>query len=117
MARILALVDDLFFQARLRETARHVGVEVQTVATGEAFLAEAQRESPALAVVDLNARTAAVEAIATLRAAGLHTPVIGFFSHVQAELAERARAAGCDRLLPRSQFTRELPTILAEVKS
>ena len=32
MAEVLALVDDLFFQAKMLETARHVGVELRTCA-------------------------------------------------------------------------------------
>ncbi len=44
MADVLALVDDLFFQAKMTETARHVGVALQTVASGEALVAAAADE-------------------------------------------------------------------------
>ena len=44
-------------------------------------------------------------------------PLIAFLSHVQTELAEKARAAGCTQVMPRSQFTRELATILAQANS
>ena len=117
MANVLALVDDLFFQARMLETARQVGVELKTVATGEAFFAEAQQGAPALLIVDLNARQGAIEALERLRAAGNQRPVIAFLSHVQVELAERARAAGCKRVMPRSKFTQNLASILAQAKS
>ena len=40
VAQIVALVDDLFFQAKILETAKHVGVEVRTCTTPEALLAE-----------------------------------------------------------------------------
>jgi hypothetical protein len=39
-------------------------------------------------------------------------PLVGFFSHVQTELRERALAAGFDRVLPRSAFVQQLPQIL-----
>jgi len=35
---VLALVDDLFFQAKLAETARKVGVTLTTVSTGGALV-------------------------------------------------------------------------------
>ena len=38
MADVLALVDDLFFQAKLTETARHVGVAVRVVSSGAALV-------------------------------------------------------------------------------
>jgi DNA-binding NarL/FixJ family response regulator len=116
MAAVVAFVDDLFFQARLLETARQVGVELRAVSTAEA-LAEGLREQPALVLVDLNARTDAVKAIETLRATGNAAAVIGFFSHVQSELAERALAAGCREVMPRSRFTRNLAAILSAARS
>ena len=117
MAQVVALVDDLFFQAKLHETARQVGVEVKTVTTGDALLAEAETHAPALLIVDLNARSGAIEALERLRAAGNQRPVVAFLSHVQVELAERARAAGCQQVMPRSKFTQNLAAILSQAKS
>jgi CheY-like chemotaxis protein len=128
MADVLVLVDDLFFQSKLAETARHVGVTLQTVMTGEALTEAAKTSVPRLVLVDLNARAGAIEALERICApqagpashghadghAGL--PVIAFLSHVQTELAERARAAGCSQVLPRSKFTAELPQILRQAK-
>ncbi len=117
MARILALVDDLFFQAKMQETARKLGIELRTVSTGAALLAEAAQARPSLVIVDLNARQGPLEALEKLHAEGNQTPVIAFLSHVQVELAERARAAGCQRVLPRSKFAQELASILASAAS
>jgi CheY-like chemotaxis protein len=121
---VLALVDDLFFQARLAETARKLGVTLKTVSTGaglvkmlEAALDEVPGDLPRLVIVDLNARQGAVEAIEQLQRSGNPIPVIGFLSHVQTELAERARAAGCKQVMPRSSFTANLSEILSQAKS
>ena len=66
---VLALVDDLFFQAKLVETARKLGVVLKTVSTGAA-LVEALGQAPdkavasgrpRLVVVDLNARQGALD--------------------------------------------------------
>jgi CheY-like chemotaxis protein len=116
MSRILALVDDLFFQAKLAETARHIGVQITFASTPEDLVAAATAAAPALIVVDLNARGNPLAAIEQL-AASNSAPVVAFLSHVQVDLAERARKAGCQEVLPRSQFTRDLPQILARAKT
>lgn len=119
MARVVAWVDDIFFQAKMLETARQVGVELKLVATADAFLAEAQQDSPALLVVNLNAcrGVGTIEALERLRGSGNQRPVVAFLSHVQVELAERARAAGCRQVMPRSKFTQNLAAILTQTKS
>ncbi len=117
MAQVVALVDDLFFQAKLLETAKQVGVEVRTCTTPDALDAEIARAVPKLVVVDLNARAGPFEALKRLQASGSKIPLIAFLSHVQLDLAERARAAGCNDVMPRSKFTQNLATILARTKS
>jgi CheY-like chemotaxis protein len=117
MADVLALVDDLFFQSKMAETARHVGVTLQTVSSGAALVAAATASVPRLLLVDLNARQGPLEAIESLHASGNQLPVIAFLSHVQVELAERARAAGCQQVMPRSQFTAGLADILRQAKT
>ena len=117
MAEVLALVDDLFFQAKMTETARRLGVTLQTVSNGGALVAAAAPQTHKLVLVDLNARHGALEAVAQLKAAGNAQPIVGFLSHVQTELAEKARAAGCQDVMPRSKFTAELAEILGRAKS
>ncbi len=52
MAQVLALVDDLFFQAKILETAKQLGITVRTSTTGDALLAEIAKEAPKLVIVD-----------------------------------------------------------------
>jgi DNA-binding NarL/FixJ family response regulator len=117
VAQILALVDDIFFQAKMLETAKHAGVEMKSFTSGEALLAELNQAPPKLIVIDLNARQAPVETIACLRSRAAQTPVVAFFSHVQTELAQRARDAGCTEVMPRSKFTKDLGAIFSRAKS
>jgi CheY-like chemotaxis protein len=121
VADVVALVDDLFFQSKMVETARNVGVGLQTVSSGAALVAAATASAggnpPRLLLVDLNARQGPLEAIEQLHAAGSPLPVIAFLSHVQTELAQRARVAGCQQVLPRSKFTAELADILSQAKT
>jgi CheY-like chemotaxis protein len=104
------------FLSRIREAARGLGLPVSSLPPG-AELAEACRDArPSLVLADLDSpRRRAAEAVAALRAdPELATlPVVGFFSHVHAEKAEAARAAGFTRVLPRSAFVKALADILA----
>lgn len=120
MADVIVLIDDLFFQAKLHETAKLTGIALETAATGEQLLKAAAGSPAALVIVDLNARQGALDAIEQLcRANGPGEPrrVIAFLSHVQTELAGRARAAGCQEVMPRSKFTQNLAAILRGAKS
>lgn len=117
MPDVMALVDDLFFQAKMLETAKQLGVQLRTFSASGALLTEASKTAPHLIIVDLNARDHAVETIAHLHASAPEIPLVAFLSHVQTELAQRARDAGAPSVMPRSQFTRELATILLRAKS
>lgn len=115
MPDVVAMIDDLFFQSKVLETAKKSGVAVKMATTADALLAVAADESVRLVIVDLNARAGGVEAVERLRAAGNQRPVVAFLSHVQVDLAERAQAAGCE-VMPRSKFTQDLAAILSRGK-
>jgi DNA-binding NarL/FixJ family response regulator len=115
MGRVVALVDDLFFQMKLAETAKQLGVEVKVATNGEALLG-LMESAPKLVIVDLNARSNPLQTIEKLRQARKDIRVVGFLSHVQRELAAQAQAAGCDEVLPRSSFTQNLAAILSVAK-
>ncbi len=113
-ATLVALVDDLFFLAKIRETAKAVGVTVVTcdARRGPAAIAEAQ---PQAIFLDLNSRSLpAVDWIRALKAdpATQAIRIVAFVSHVQEELNHAARSAGCDSVMARSAFTQQLPKLL-----
>jgi PleD family two-component response regulator len=114
--RILAAVEDLLFRSKISETASSLGIEAVFPRNPRRLL-EAMRESPTdLLVVDLN--SARFEPLTLLKSvssdeATRDVPTVGFLSHVQKDLAVAAREAGCDRVIARSAFTKDLPRILA----
>ena len=116
MGRVVALVDDLFFQMKLAETARLLGVEVKVAGNEEAMLNLLEPTSK-LVIVDLNAHSQPLLAVAKLRQQrGKNLRVVGFFSHVQTQLGTEAQAAGCDEVLARSSFSQHLAAILSASK-
>lgn len=113
-SRILAVVEDLFFVVKISDSAKRAGLSVEFVKDATAVVEKARTERPLMVIVDLNSRSVnAVDLIASLRAVedlkGLS--VIGFVSHVEGELKQRAQDAGA-MVLARSAFSANLPQIL-----
>jgi len=115
MERVVALMDDLFFQMKVAETAKHLGLELKVAANSDA-LQGLLDPAPKLVIVDLNARSQPIAAIERLRSTNKGLRVVGFLSHVQRELAAQAQTAGCDEVMPRSAFTQNLAAILSAAK-
>ncbi|HTP68933.1 MAG TPA: hypothetical protein VMJ35_08530 [Dongiaceae bacterium] len=115
MGRVVGLMDDLFFQMKVLETAKHVGVEFKVAQNAE-VLATMLEAPTKLVIVDLNSRSEPVATIERIRATQKGLPVVAFLSHVQTELAAQARAAGSTEVMPRSVFTQNLARILETAK-
>jgi PleD family two-component response regulator len=113
---IVAFIDDLFFMAKVQETARKLNVKVHFVKTDKEVmeLAAAEDEKPSLIIIDLNHHTVKpLTVIPKLKAKfKKETNIIGFLSHLQGELKVKAQEAGCDMVLPRSAFSQNLPQLL-----
>jgi PleD family two-component response regulator len=104
------------FRSKISETASTLGIEAAFPRSPKKLL-EALRESPPdLLILDLNsARFEPLTLLGDVRSeeATRDVPTVGFLSHVQKDLAVAAREAGCDRVVARSAFTKDLPQILA----
>jgi CheY-like chemotaxis protein len=114
--KVLAAVEDLLFKSKISETASQLGVEASFPRNPRKLLEAVRKSPPDLLVLDLN--SARFEPLSLLRdvksdEATRDVKTIGFLSHVQKDLAVAAREAGCDRVVARSAFTKNLPEILA----
>ncbi len=117
MARkVVAAVEDLLFKSKISETASTLGVEALFPRSPKKLVEKVHESPPDLLVLDLNsARFEPLQLLLELKSdeASRGVPVVGFLSHVQKDLAVAARESGCDRVVARSAFTRDLPEILA----
>jgi hypothetical protein len=98
VARVAAVVPDLFFASKVRETLTAAGHEVTVVTPGAPMEADVM-------VVDLDAAGPDVELPPG-------TPRLGFYSHVDTDTRERAQQAGFDLVVPRSRMAREMPALV-----
>ena len=115
--RIYCFIEDLFFLAKIQETARKLGIKVGFVKADKEVLARltnAEQERPSLIVFDLNnANAKPLTLIPKLRTKlKKGTSIIGFLSHLQGDLKAKAIEAGCDMVMPRSAFSQNLPNLL-----
>ncbi len=116
-SRIFAFVDDLFFAAKIQETARKLNVKVE-FAKNEKDLADRMasngEEKPSLIIFDLNNAAAKPLTLIPKLKSKLKkgTSIIGFLSHVQGDLKQKAHEVGCDMVVPRSAFSQNLPQLL-----
>lgn len=112
--KILAAVNDLFFSVKIGDTAKRAGMSVEFVKSDEDLLEKA-KDKPALIIVDLNfAAVEPIKVIEKLKGNSETKPIslIGFLSHIQVELKQKAIEAGCNMVLAKSAFSTNLPQIL-----
>jgi CheY-like chemotaxis protein len=113
--KVIAVVDDLFFASKIQATAEPLGVELKFVRSLNLLTDTFESDRPDLIVVDLhNQRVDAMLVAKTIKKnpEGAAIPLLAFFSHVETEMQQAALAAGYDRVIPRSVFSRDLAGIL-----
>jgi CheY-like chemotaxis protein len=115
LAGVVAVLEDLFFGAKIQETARHLGVPLVVAGASRDLATVVREHRPVLVILDLQCETCrpfeairAIKGDPDLRA----TPVLGYYAHVRDEVKAAAAEAGCDNVLPRSALASRLPEIL-----
>ena len=102
------LSDDLLFTSRISGTARDLGLDLKVARTADELSQLLKAQAPACVIVDLHhAELNLAALVPELRQLGRCT-LVGYGSHVAAEMLKQARAAGCDIVMPRSQFVERL---------
>ncbi len=112
--KVLAAVEDLFFVVKINDLAKRAGLEVEFLKSEDELLVQTEQQQPLMVIVDLNNnKLEPVGLIAKLKgaAATKGVSVIGFVSHVQAELKQQAQEAGANMVMARSAFSSNLPQI------
>lgn len=115
--KIYFFIEDLFFIAKIQETARKLGVKIAFIKNDKESIAQLtgkDEEKPGLIVFDLNnANAKPLTLIPKLKAKlKRSTSIVGFLSHLQGDLKAKAVEAGCDTVMPRSAFSQNLPNLL-----
>jgi hypothetical protein len=114
---IYFFIEELFFQAKIQETAKKLGVKVAFIKNDKdalAALTDGEENKPALIVFDLNNVNAKPMTLIPKLKSKLKksASIVGFLSHLQGDLKAKAVEAGCDVVMPRAAFSQNLPNLL-----
>ena len=115
--RVMAAVEDLLFRSKIGETATQLGIEASFPRSPKKLEDALRASPPDLLILDLNSsRFEPLGLLSSVKSEERTKDVktVGFLSHVQKDLAVAAKEAGCDRVMARSAFTRDLQKVLAE---
>ncbi len=111
---IVLVGQNLFFLGRVETQAEPFGYEVQWAKTQSAFLEKYASHRPALILVDLEGDesiwTGVLEGID--RQEPGRVKVVAFGPHEDVDMLERARNLGCDLVMNKGEFNRDLPKML-----
>jgi len=113
--KILAVVDDLLFTVKISDAVKRAGLDVQFLKSERDVLEKAAHEKPLLIILDLNNNSVEpLRLIEKLKSDGSlkHISLIGYLSHVQGELKQKAHDAGANIVMARSAFSQNLQQIL-----
>jgi CheY-like chemotaxis protein len=114
MKTVLAVMSDLFFSVKINDAAKKLSMTVEFV-KDKALVLQKAKSQPSLIILDLNCDIAEpIDLIAQIKRdpETKDITIIGFVSHVQTELKQKAQASGCDVVVARSTFAQNLPAIL-----
>lgn len=113
--KMLAAVEDLFFTVKITDAAKRAGLQVEFIKNEKDLLDKAKEEKPSLIIFDLNfSAMQPLKVIPKLKGnVELKSiSLIGYLSHVQGELKQKAHETGCDMVLARSALSQNLAQIL-----
>lgn len=113
--KILAALEELFFTVKISDAAKRAGMSVEFVKDGDELIEKAKAERPSLIIFDLN--FGAIQPLKLIPKIKSNPDfrgisIIGYLSHVQGELKQKAHETGVDMVLARAALSQNLPQIL-----
>jgi hypothetical protein len=116
VVQLIALEPDLLFSSKIESIAAMLGVETKIVTSLQALRAALGAEEPKIVVVNLDAFVGQLDSLAELTGTKSFR-VVGYYSHVNAELAGEASKMGAALILSRGAFVSKIRDVLTELMS
>jgi len=114
MKRAVYVTSDLLFSSRVTQAARKQGLEIAVVGSEERMLEESVAGDVSLVILDLGRVGSDLhQYVAALRGQAPATTIVAYAPHVDEAALASAQSAGCDLVLTRGQFDREISQLMA----
>ena len=116
MQKVLVIATNLFFLPRIQNIAAPSGCDTRQVMTIDRLKEEMADGETVLVLVDLEADPDFWgEAVGRVLASGPSRPqVVGYGGHTNTAMLQKAEEVGCDLVLTKGQFSRDLSKLIAE---
>lgn len=121
---VIYCCSDLIFATKIRSTSDALGIPSRAVQNLQALANRLNQvddgrlnEPTSVILIDLELGAKALDMLRQIKAHDTKMPVVAFGSHVATAVLESARALGADHVMPRSQFTAQLPALIGRLGS
>ena len=122
---VLLVGQNLFFLGKIEAVAEPLGFIVQRATTEPIFMDQYTKNSPSLILVDLEGDETVwspvlrdlAQSAERVNGSELVAKVVAFGPHENVALLERAKNMGCDLVLNKGEFNRELPKIIEKLRA
>ena len=112
---VIFLSGDLLFGSRFHATAGQLGIETAGALSTSQALTAIERGGVTGVVVDLEASNLAIADFVTQARTGGPIRIVAYGPHVRVDRLAEARTAGCDAVLSRGEFDRNLSDLLQQL--
>ena len=114
--KVLVVATNLFFLPRIQNIAAPSGFDTRQVMTVDRLNEEMAEGETVLVLIDIEADAELWgEAVRTVLASGEARPqVVGYGGHTNTAMLQRAKEVGCDLVLTKGQFSRDLAKLIVE---
>jgi DNA-binding NarL/FixJ family response regulator len=110
---VIFLSSDLVFSSRLAAAGKRLGLSVSAISSIDAAAERVETDSIDLVIYDLSAAGSNVAAlVASLRQRQPNLAIVAYAPHVHEDRLRAATEAGCNEVLTRGKFDRQMDDIL-----
>ncbi|MFQ5874278.1 MAG: response regulator [Dehalococcoidia bacterium] len=113
---LVALGDNLFFTGKIDNVAGQLEYRMEVAQNPLELTQKVGQDRPDLIILDLSTEEVDwAETIKGLKAASPDTPILAFGPHTEEQLLKDASEAGCDAVVTKGAFSRELPDLIRKL--
>jgi hypothetical protein len=116
MVDLIAFEPDLLISSQIEGICVKLGIQIKIATTIQDLRASLSEEAPKALVLDLDSLATDMQILQELTQKKSYK-MVGYYSHVNPELADEAKKSGIELVLPRGAFVTKMRSILSYLTS